>query len=203
MKYLALAILLTGCAAPKVASATMNIGSITHDLSIGPVGWEERVFNVPKFNPVLGTLQSIDITASVHDDWYQSVEYQCQSMPGSGAIQFSNHSFTVLMDGSYECLGAGGGIGAFLTADNSFDGVLDGSGASGQHVIETYEYSLGQTQLLRQRQLDTFTGNGTKPLRIKLYKSAWYNEEPGTCPYHSIASDNSYTYHLTVTYNYN
>lgn len=195
----ALALLLVPTPAP--ATAPMPTQTVTHTQVVGPTFFEQRTFNVPKFDPTLGTLVSIDLAGDVHDATYYALEFQCPSMSGQGSLTWENRSWCELTHGGVtDPAGSGGEAGVTLTAANTFDGTLDAAGSSGTNVHGSCDYAFSIPPLSGTA-MRPFVGTGTCPVVLTLHRTEYYWNEVG-CPDHAVATENEYTYTLSVTYTF-
>jgi hypothetical protein len=118
--------------------------------------------DIPKFNPALGTLQSVSI--EVRDSLVHKIEFENQSPSSSSTFSDSTYvTVDVLRPASTSFVTAIARI--YRTAHVGIsDGVLDYAGTSGVTLDGIVDYAVSSTTTSATADLALFTGTGTIPL---------------------------------------
>jgi hypothetical protein len=194
LTFFVLTIVVMFCASANATTVTYN-----YSKSMSSTNWTQ-IFNVQKFDPSLGSLNSVTIDLGGN----LSQTFMFENLDGAGTIQFKNGSTTGCM---FEVKYTGGSSLMLMDILNTptysytaYDGVMDFGGTSGKTdtVGQVDSFFDVFTDL---GTLSAFTGTGTISLDAKATGRSYWQATGGNIAVGvstSAGADVSVTYDYTV-----
>jgi hypothetical protein len=151
------------CVALLATTARAQVQFVTYSAQspLAPIPFSNTLTALPQFDPALGSLLSMRVSAAIHVQGSLGVENLSPSPTGSG---FAFYQVSATTSGGGTNFQSNGDVPLFLPAFTAYDGVTDHAGSSGTTFPITGVASAGDYLDFPPAKQDLWRGTGTVSL---------------------------------------